>query len=171
MKNGRYITLLGSLAALVTATALAGVAAPAASAESSVNVETTLTATETWGWVNCCSVGSVLEGKAVIPTVGSVTFTGTWFRGCEYTAGVYPYRCWRTLSLAFVAPNGDTFTLDGANEWIVPLEPAPQELTWTIVGGTGRFAAWSGSGSYTIERSGLQMWTITLSGTLQPGGS
>jgi hypothetical protein len=70
--------------------------------------------------------------------------------------------------LVLVAPNGDELLLAGYNEWVFPLEPPPQQLTWSITGGTGRFADSSGSGTYTVEQADFSTLTISLSGTLHP---
>jgi hypothetical protein len=66
------------------------------------------------------------------------------------------------LSLVITAASGDTLTLGGYNQIGDP------SLIWRVVGSTGRFAAASGSGSYTYDgdfQGDSFLVTIALTGT------
>jgi hypothetical protein len=59
--------------------------------------------------------------------------------------------------LLFTSANGDTLTLAGYN----PIGDTP--LTWSVTGGTGRFAGASGTGIYTYNTEpGADSWVTTL---------
>jgi hypothetical protein len=150
---------------LVASAALAS-GAPASASTEPVKLDATLVGTITWGTVWCCGSYYEFQGRAVLPAIGAVTFTGTWTRGCQGPADPTTV-CFRSLGLALVARDGATLSLSGYNEWVFPLEPPPAQLTWSITGGTGRLADFSGSGTYTVEQTGLPL-IISLSGTLQP---
>jgi hypothetical protein len=72
------------------------------------------------------------------------------------------------LYIVFVAPNGGSFTISGSSELFtgaVNPPPAP----WSIVNATGRFADYSGSGTYTVAGltlTGAEPLTISLEGTI-----
>lgn len=150
---------------VVLALATMAFAAPASADAASVKVNATLAGTITDGSGWCCGSTFEFEGSAVLPRIGAVTFTGGWVRGCEGLADPTAV-CFRSLSLALVARSGDELFLSGHNEWVFPLEPPPQQLTWSITGGTGRFADFSGSGTYTVGEAGSTL-VISLDGTLQ----
>ena len=155
--------LLVALAAAVTI----ALAAPALANAAPVKVDATLTGTVTGGTIWCCGSQFEFDGRTVLPSVGAVTFTGTWTRGCQGPA--FPTTtCFRSLVLVLVSPNGDDLILAGYNEWVFPLEPPPEQLTWSITGGTGRFADFSGAGAYSVEQADFTTLIISLSGTLHP---
>jgi hypothetical protein len=74
------------------------------------------------------------------------------------------------LSLAFTTPSGDMLSLSGT----VVGSPTPVDAagsgTWSVAGGTGRFASLTGSGtySYTVQftQQATYLATITFTGTL-----
>lgn len=151
---------------VLAATAAIAAGAPASAGGASVKLNTTLTGTITWGTVWCCGSESEFEGSAVLPALGAVTFTGTWTHGCQGPPDPAT-TCFRSLRLEFRARDGATLSLSGYNEWVYPLEPPPQELTWSITGGTERFADLSGSGAYTVAEADSTL-IIALAGTLNP---
>ena len=151
---------------VLVATAALVSGAPASASTASVKLNATLTGTITWGTVWCCGSYYEFEGSAVLPAIGAVTFTGTWTRGCQ-GPGDPTTVCFRSLRVELVTRDGATLSLSGYNEWVFPLEPPPAQLTWSVTGGTGRLADFSGSGTYTVEQAGLPL-IISLSGTLQP---
>jgi hypothetical protein len=150
---------------VLAATAAIASGAPASASTAPVKLDATLTGTITWGTVWCCGSYYEFEGSAVLPAIGAGTFTGTWTRGCQFTSDPTTV-CFRSLRLELVARGGATLSLSGFNEWVFPVEPTPQ-LTWSITGGTGRLAGFSGSGTYTVEQVDSTL-IISLSGTLQP---
>jgi hypothetical protein len=150
---------------VVLAATAAVAAGPASASGASVKLNTTLTGTITGGTVWCCGSESEFEGSAVLPSLGAVTFTGTWTHGCQGVPDPAT-TCLRRLTLEFRARDGATLSLSGYNEWVYPLEPPPQQLTWSITGGTGRFADFSGSGTYTVAQAD-SILIISLAGTLQ----
>jgi hypothetical protein len=149
---------------VLTATAAIAAGAPASASAAPAKLNTTLTGTITWstGW--CCGSYFEFEGRAVLRGLGAFTFTGTWTRGCSGLPDPTTV-CFRQLTLELRAVDGATLSLSGHNEWVHPLEPPPPQLTWSITGGTGRFADLSGSGTYTVEQADNLI--ISLAGTLQ----
>jgi hypothetical protein len=117
------------------------------------------------------------------PPLGSLTF---W---AEYTNGYFcpligsnfdclePIVYTESLELKLAAPNGDQLVLGGENHSETALFPfafdaPPVSGTWTVGNpgaSTGRFARYSGSGTYTISAS-LQgetpTFTLVLTGSL-----
>jgi hypothetical protein len=150
---------------VLVATAGLALDAPASASTEPVKLNATLVGTSTWstGW--CCGTYTEFEGRAVLPALGAVTFKGTWTRGCD--SAFPPITCFRGLTLEFVTRDGATLSLSGGASWAYPLEPPPAQLTWSITGGTGRLADFSGSGTFTVVDTGLKL-IISLSGTLQP---
>jgi hypothetical protein len=152
------------LIVIVALAALMCIAAPVDARSTSAPANVTLTATVTFGGIWCCGSFVDFEGEAVIPSIGSVAFTGQWLRGCMLA---FPFStpCFRRLEIDFVSRNGDVLALRGNNEWNPPVESAPTVLTWNIdpALSTGRFSEFAGSGTYVFEREGLSA-TIVLSG-------
>jgi hypothetical protein len=114
--------------------------------------------------LGCCyTYIGLAPTETVLPRIGRATVSG-YIEWC----GISPYspcpeRNGTTLSLVIATTSGDTLTLGGYNPIADPL------LTWHVVGGTGRFAAASGSGDYTYNvdvQDDVFIVTIALAGTL-----
>lgn len=158
---------------VLAATAVFALSA-SASASATPVLNATITGTVTGGVGWCCGGFNDFEGRTVLPAVGAVTFTGRWGGGC-LPGGPGAWFCFRQLSLALVARNGDKLFLSGNSEaYLFPDEPWTQETTWSVdpMNSTRRFADYSGSGTYTVTFAGSgSSIIISLSGTLQPAGS
>ena len=127
----------------------------------------TLSGTITSGTGWCCGTTFDFEGSAAVPVVGASSFSGTWVSGC---AGAFlPTTCMRTLTLQLVSRSGDVLTLSGEASWEIPDETEPL-LTWSVdpAASTGRFAKYSGSGTYSVDELPSGGVTISLSGNLLP---
>lgn len=152
---------------LVLVVMLAALAAPAPASAAPVNVNETLTGTVTWatGW--CCGTYVEFEGNAVAPAVGAVAFTGTRSSGCAGPPSPFT-QCFRRLTLTLFSSKRHVLVLSGNNEWLFPLDPLPEELSWSVdqAESSGRFADFSGSGTYTFDRVDNTV-IISLSGTLE----
>jgi hypothetical protein len=96
---------------------------------------------------------------------GSLSFGACNVFGCTYSS---------MLSLAFTTPSGDMLSLNGT----VVGSPTPVDIagtgTWSVESGTGRFASFTGSGtySYTIQltQQATYLATIAFTGTLRHDG-
>jgi hypothetical protein len=159
---------LVALAGTILAISLAGVsmvsasAAPARVAAPSAPFNATFTAPG-GALMGCCYFFIRLDPTEVtIPRIGRATVSGE-ISECGSLCG--PEERGTTLFLMFTTPSGDTLTLGGFKHASVS---AP--LTWSVIGGTGRFAHASGSGTYTFDAAflpaGLET-TVTLSGTFR----
>jgi hypothetical protein len=113
-------------------------------------------------------------GRANIsPPLGQLRFTGfydlTTFQPQppETTATLY-----RALTLTFTAPNGDSLVVSENVFWSAT-DPVPA-MRWTVdqSKGTGRFASYTGSGSYTLSHTSIdpinptEEFDVRLTGTL-----
>jgi hypothetical protein len=153
----------GRIAVLGCVLALAAAAAPASSG--AAKMDATLSAHTTGGSAWCC--GQVVEfaGSGVVMRMGAVEFTGRWIAGCSFPT--LPTPCFRRLELVLIARNGDQLSIRGDNEWTQPVDPAPAATTWASdpANSTGRFTAFSASGTYTLVLSadGASV-TISLAG-------
>jgi hypothetical protein len=146
---------------LVTVTVTLALAA-AAQATPSRAIDTVLTGTvtETGGW--CCGSFWTFEGKAVIPSIGKVSVTGTYTAGQIDVFDVQLHEV-RALVLTLTTLNGSTLVLTSRLEWIVG-DPAPP-LVWSVSQATGRFDGYSGTGVYTTTAPATTVG-ISLSGEL-----
>jgi hypothetical protein len=78
----------------------------------------------------------------------------------------------RVLTLTFTAPKGDSLVVSEDVSWPAT-DPAPQ-MTWAVdqAKGTGRFASYTGSGSYSLSHTSIdpinptEEFDIRLTGTL-----
>jgi hypothetical protein len=125
------------------------------------NFKVSLVGTIVDGGSTCCITFWFFEGSAVVPMLGLVTFEGEWAQGGVQFSD--PPLRHRSLSLRLESSTGDTLLLSGVTQWLAT-EPMPP-LTWTVSEGTGRFASYSGSGTYTTANVDGTV-RITLSGTL-----
>jgi len=73
------------------------------------------------------------------------------------------------LDLVLVARNGDQLAISGNNDWLRPVDPAPEVTTWSVdqTRSTGRLADFAASGTYTFELVDATA-VVTLSGARQP---
>lgn len=143
--------------------------APAASSQPAEtkpqNFKATLVGTVVGGAGTCCIVSRFFEGSAVVPMLGRVTFQGNWSEGFVQFSD--PVTRHQSLSLRLVSPSGDALVLAGVTQWFAG-DPMPA-LTWNVSEATGRFAAYAGSGTYTIASVDGDV-VIALSGTLLKAG-
>jgi len=160
----RKVLVVGALLALMMFVASPVNAQPTSPPARDVTLTATVTLATGW----CCGTSTLFEGRAVIPRVGAVAFTGNWLAGCAFFPGDISYPCFRSLEIDFVSPNGDAFTLRGYDEWMFPFEVQPAQLSWAIdpASSTGRFTDLSGSGTYTVALDGLSV-SVSLSGLIQ----
>lgn len=123
------------------------------------------TITSGTGW--CCGVTLDFEGVAVVPLVGASSFSGDWTSGCA--SAILPTTCMRTLTLQLVTRSGDVLSLSAEASWEIPDETEPPP-TWSVesAASTGRFARYSGSGTYSVDAPPSGGITISLSGNLLP---
>ena len=166
----RFISLT-SLAAAAVAAALVVVPAPSAASASRVATpapfHATINAPLAGLFLGCCHHLLGLEPTAMaIPRVGRAVVSGQ-ISFCGNRGPCIPEGRGTTLFLVFSTPSGDTLTLGG----FTPI--GSTSLTWTVVGGTGRFADASGSGVYTYDWEFTEddlVATIALTGTLRLRG-
>jgi hypothetical protein len=151
----RAVTLLVIMTVTLTLAA-------AAQATPTRTIDTVLTGTVTGtaGW--CCGSVWFFEGTAVIPSIGKVSFTGSYTAGQISDLGLPPDEV-RALSLTLTTLDGSTLVLTSRLEWLAS-EPAPP-LAWTVSEATGRFGGYSGTGLYTAA-AGATTVSISLSGGL-----
>jgi hypothetical protein len=115
------------------------------------------------------------QGSTVVPGLGAVSYTGTYgvdtytvFVGVDENGDFIPVvHESRVLSVTFVAANGDSLSVGGLTDWL-QADPAPQ-LTWAATG-TGRFADYTGNGTFTVvspdESSDPAHISVSFAGTL-----
>jgi hypothetical protein len=175
----------GALAFVVLVAALA--LPTTATAKTSTAIDVTLAAHGCDGTTPDCGEGGgercycfyeyrYVAGKAVIQSLGSLTFTGYFGNGVFCTEIVWDpinqrnvcltseYRRW--LTLTFSDHDGDVLVLDEAFASATPV-PSGQGA-WTVDAplSTGRFAGYTGSGTYSIESPDSYHYSIRLDGTL-----
>jgi hypothetical protein len=116
------------------------------------------------------SAGFGIHGQTTdaYPRIGRASVDGSLFFGaCNIFGCTYS----SALSLAFTTPSGDVLNLNGS----VVGSPTPVDTagtgTWSVEGGTGRFASFTGSGtySYTVQttQQATYLATIAFTGTLR----
>jgi hypothetical protein len=127
-----------------------------------------LTASVTSGSGWCCGSTFDFEGSGVAPVIGATSFGGTWLGGCSGVP-LPTTTCMRTLTVRLVARSGDVLSLSEEAIWEAPVQPEPPP-TWTVdqASSTGRFATYSGSGTYSVDEPASGGVTIWLSGNLLP---
>jgi hypothetical protein len=162
----RRIAVLASVFAL---TAISAMATPASAGSASVRLSSTFTGAVTGGGAWCCGTFFNFEGSATVMGVGAVEFTGHRLAGCSDPLPL-PTTCLRRLDLMLVARNGDQLAISGNNDWLRPVDPAPEVTTWIVdqTRSTGRFADFAASGTYTFELVDATAVVVTLSGVRQP---
>ena len=152
----RTITLL-----LTLAVTLALAAAAQATPTRPIDTVLTGTVTETGGW--CCGSFWIVEGKAVIPSVGKVNVNATYTAGQISGSDVQPHEV-RALVLTLTTQDGSTLVLTSRLEWLAG-DPAPP-LAWSVSQASGRFVGYSGTGVYTATAAATTVG-ISLSGELR----
>ena len=121
-------------------------------------------ATSIDGSGNCCYYSAYATGTATFSFGGAATFTSEASSGCTPSYAPPPYICERYFQMTLRAANGDELYLTGQNSTLtgtpLPLPP------WRAVPerSTGRFAHFTGFGTYEIVGGNL----FTASGTLLP---
>ena len=129
---------------------------------SAAPVEATLSGSVTQGGAWCCGQWAMIEGVGTVSAVGRVSFVADWLSGYDRPEIGVPNRCFTTVELVLTAMNGDTLTLSGGSDSANPLA-----IPWSVVGGTGRFASASGSGTFNFSLDfPAPPPTIVLTGTL-----
>ena len=168
------------IATLVTALAFVGTSAADAPVKVT-SIQATLTGTGCGitGTVcsgNCCLRFWTFSGRGTIaPPLGSLRFTASLVKGDDPFA--LPPIGIRSLTLTLVSGNGDQLVLDENATWPTT-NPVPPP-TWTVdhALSTGRFAVFTGSGSYSDTDLGCgstdssgnctsEQFSVALSGTL-----
>src|SRR4051794_14263725 len=139
----RWILLSAVAIALSVSAGTASAIAPSRSIDAGFTADVT----RVWDQNSCCVIARDLEGKARLSGIGRLRFTG------EYDLVVHfvqpnPVET-GFLYLRFVAANGDSFAISGASDSFARGE-LPPAAPWSILDATGRFASYSGSGSYAI---------------------
>jgi hypothetical protein len=175
--------------------ALAVTGAPMASPSKTTNINATLAAAGCGSAGTDCGVGGGgsclcfapfwnFAGRANIsPPLGAFTLSGLYEEGYFPTdpvsdpatySGSFTY--YRTLELVFKAANGDTLALAASSS----STSAPSSTladggttggAWTVdqVGSTGRYARFSGSGTYTLSgtvQGTYESFSLGLSGSM-----
>ena len=104
------------------------------------------------------------SGTATFSFGGSGTFAATVAHGCTPFYAGPPYICQNLFQMTLWARNGDRLDLAGANA--APVGTPLPNPTWHVVAAnsTGRFAGFTGSGTYAFTGPD----SFTLSGTLLP---
>jgi hypothetical protein len=157
--------------ALIAAACLAGTAAEGNATSGNANFATTVVVPMTF--LGGGSAGFGIHGQTIdsyartgrASVDGSLFFGACNVFGCTYSS---------MLSLAFTTPSGDVLSLNGT----VVGSPTPVDAagtgTWSVAGGTGRFASFTGSGtySYTVQptQQATFLATIALTGRLTHDG-
>jgi hypothetical protein len=150
-----------AVALLVTLTVMLALAATA-QATPTRTIDSVLTGatTGTFGW--CCGGIWFFEGNAVIPSIGKVSFNGTYTAGVISPLDPQPNEL-RDLSLTLTTPDGSTLVLTSRLDWLLGGTAPP--LAWAVSEATGRFGGYSGTGIYTAA-AGATTVSISLSGSL-----
>lgn len=115
-------------------------------------------------------------GNAVIPSLGSLSFAGDFGNGVFCTEIVWDpisqtnvCLAWenrRWLTLTFSDRSGSKLVLDEAFASTTPFPSGQGAWTVDAALSTGRFASYTGSGTYSIESPDGYHFTIRLDGTL-----
>jgi hypothetical protein len=174
----RFVIITASLAAALALASTATAEAPAKTTTISAVITGTgcgITGTSCGG--TCCLLFWNFAGRAnIFHPPGSLRFTGSYVEGG--IAFSDPAMRIRTLTLTFVAGNGDQLVLDEYATWLAT-DPVPAPM-WTVdeALSTGRFAGYTGSGGYSMimdcasaDSDGnctSERFTIPLEGTLNP---
>jgi hypothetical protein len=158
------------ITALIAAAFLASAAAEgnAASRNSTTNFATTVVIPMTFQGGGSAGFGIRGQTTDAYQRIGRASVDGEFvFGACNIFGCTYS----SMLSLAFTTPSGDMLTLIGS----VVGSPTPVAAagtgTWSVDSGTGRFASFTGSGtySYTVQptQQAPYLATIALTGTLR----
>jgi hypothetical protein len=152
---------LALLVALVASLTLAGTAAPAAT-PTNFRVTRTVPADDIIG-----GGGESISGSTTgaFPFVGQATMSADSFWFIDFVT----FQVFAGFDVTFTTKGGDTLELFSG---YVPDTTFLSAGTWTVLRGTGRFASYSGSGTFTVSISGTPgidlTETVTLAGSLRP---
>ena len=157
------------LVVLIVVLAAMLVAAPAASTQAAqaqpTNLKATVVSANAGGAGTCCVFTWFFDGSASVPVLGAVNFEGHWSSGhVQFSDPIIRHEA---LSVRFVSRAGDTIVLSGVTQWLASDSMPP--LTWTVSEATGRFAGYTGSGTYAAEAVDGRV-AVRLSGTLLRAG-
>jgi hypothetical protein len=152
---------LALLAPFVAALAFAATAAPAATPTNFRVTEAVPASVEFGG----------LGGKISGSTTGAFPFVGRATMDVDSFFFVDPltFQVFAGFDVTFTTGRGDTLTLFSGN---VPDTDFLPSGTWTVTNATGRFASYTGSGTFTVSVTGTPpndlTETVTLTGSLSP---
>ncbi|MDH4074740.1 MAG: hypothetical protein OEW29_02300 [Acidimicrobiia bacterium] len=147
----------------VLALAFTGLAAGPANAAPSAPPALSFTATVA-GSVTATGPGTFsLSGAGVASVIGAAQYSGT----VVVTSVAQDGSLTDTLTETYTAPNGDTLTIE-CRQSAVPIDSGVLMGTdsWTVTGGTGRFAHASGSGTGTTYVYNLQTFVKKSTGSI-----
>jgi hypothetical protein len=149
---------------MLASCAVAAVAAVVISAPATATppLSSTLSGTITSGGGWCCGGYATIDGVATLPGIGRVSFEANWMAGHDPYAE--PMTAFTTESVVLTAMNGDSLALAGGSD---AQDEGGLSVPWSVVGGTGRFNSFSGSGAFSFHIDwGTSTGTIGLTGTL-----
>jgi hypothetical protein len=152
---------LALLAAFVLLLTVAATAAPAAT-PTNFRVTQAVPASVEYGGVGGSIFGST---TGAFPFVGRATMSADSF----FFFDLLTFQEFAGFDVTFTTGQGDTLTLFSG---YVPDTAFLSSGTWTVTHTTGRFASYSGTGTFTVSVSGTPpddlIETVTLTGSLSP---
>jgi hypothetical protein len=152
---------LALLAPVVASLAFAATAAPAAT-PTNFRVTQAVPSSVEYGGLGGLTFGTT---TGAFPLVGRATMTVESF----FEFDLLTFQESAGFDVLFTTARGDTLELFSG---LVPDTDFLSSGTWTVTHATGRFASYSGSGSFTVSVSGTPpddlIQTVTLTGSLRP---
>jgi hypothetical protein len=152
---------LALLAPVVASLAFAATAAPAAT-PTNFRVTQAVPSSVEYGGLGGLTFGTT---TGAFPLVGRATMTVESF----FEFDLLTFQEFAGFDVTFTTGRGDTLELFSG---LVPDTDFLSSGTWTVTHATGRFASYSGSGSFTVSVSGTPpddlTQTVTLTGSLRP---
>jgi hypothetical protein len=142
----------------VVAVVLAATSAVSAAATLPTLASVSAKVTRVWNANSCCTKEWVFQGRATIPSLGPVRFSGTY----DLQTPLGPPQQAAVLALTFVTPDGQTVTIGGHSQFFAIGAPPPT-ASWTVIRGTRGLTRATGSGRYGV--SGLDTTTLHFSFT------
>ena len=152
---------LALLAPVVASLAFAATAAPAAT-PTNFRVTQAVPSSVIYGGLGGFTFGST---TGAFPFVGRATMAVESF----FHFDLLTFQTFAGFDVTFTTGQGDTLELFSGD---IPSTDFLSSGTWTVTHATGRFASYSGSGTFTVSVSGLPpddlTQTVTLTGSLSP---
>ena len=152
---------LALLAPFVASLAFAATAAPAAT-PTNFRVTQAVPSSVEYGGLGGLTFGST---TGAFPLVGRATMSADSFFFFDFVT----FQEFAGFDVTFTTKQGDTLTLFSG---YVPDTDFLATGTWTVLSGTGRFASYSGSGTFTVNVTGTPpddlIEAVTLTGSLRP---